>query len=163
MDLLSEKDFTDITVQDIADLMNVTRRTIYMRYGDKFDLMDRLVEVHIGELRDLYFLSEKVGLVEGTQTCFEYFEDNYSFFRTILGCKDTPYFRTHLLAFLTEVGVNERRRPRGQNSVLQNDVALNFLVSAYAGVIEWWINNGMPYPTHVIAEQVASFLAHNLS
>lgn len=40
IELMSEKSFDDITIQDIADRANVNRGTIYLHYLDKFDLLD---------------------------------------------------------------------------------------------------------------------------
>ncbi|WP_420832529.1 TetR/AcrR family transcriptional regulator [Paenibacillus periandrae] len=41
---MSEKNFDQITIQDISDRANVSRRTVYLRYMDKFDLLDKLIE-----------------------------------------------------------------------------------------------------------------------
>ena len=50
IELMTEKNFDDITIQDIADRANVNRGTIYLHYQDKFDLLDKLIETHINEL-----------------------------------------------------------------------------------------------------------------
>jgi AraC-like DNA-binding protein len=51
IELMSEKNFDQITLQEISDRANVSRRTIYLHYMDKFDLLDKLIEEHINELR----------------------------------------------------------------------------------------------------------------
>ena len=43
IELMSEKSFDDITIQDIADRANVNRGTIYLHYLDKFDLLDKIM------------------------------------------------------------------------------------------------------------------------
>ncbi len=53
IELMSEKNFDQITIQDISDRANVGRRTIYDHYMDKFDLLEKLIEEHINELRKL--------------------------------------------------------------------------------------------------------------
>jgi AcrR family transcriptional regulator len=82
IELMSEKSFDDITIQDIANRANVNRGTIYLHYVDKFDLLDKLIDDHINELRvmcesavemDLDFVDSNVGW-------FEYFESHYVFF-----------------------------------------------------------------------------------
>ena len=42
-DLLREKKFRDITVQDIADRADVNRATFYAHFQDKYDLLDQLL------------------------------------------------------------------------------------------------------------------------
>ena len=50
IELMTEKNFDDITIQDIADRANVNRGTIYLHYQDKFDLLDKVIEAHINEV-----------------------------------------------------------------------------------------------------------------
>lgn len=33
---------------------------------------------------------------------------------------------------------------------------VHFVASAYVGVVEWWLTNGMPYPPRVMADQVGT-------
>jgi AcrR family transcriptional regulator len=53
IELMSEKNFDDITIQDISDRANVSRGTIYLHYVDKYDLLDKLIGEHINEMREL--------------------------------------------------------------------------------------------------------------
>lgn len=48
---MMEKEFDQITIQDISDRADVSRRTIYLHYMDKFDLLDQLIKEHIDDLR----------------------------------------------------------------------------------------------------------------
>ncbi|HEX9012680.1 MAG TPA: TetR family transcriptional regulator [Anaerolineaceae bacterium] len=60
VDLMNEKGFQAITVQDIADRAEVNRATFYAHYEDKYDLLDRYVREGF---RD--WLSQKVSPQEG--------------------------------------------------------------------------------------------------
>lgn len=53
IELMSEKNFDEITIQDISDRANVSRGTIYLHYLDKYDLLDKLIEEHINEMREI--------------------------------------------------------------------------------------------------------------
>lgn len=46
----------------------------------------------------------------------------------------------------------------GKNTELVEDVMLQYAGTAYVGVIEWWIRNGMPYSPQVMATQVGTLL-----
>ena len=39
IELMTEKSFDNITIQDLSDRANVSRGTIYLHYLDKFDLL----------------------------------------------------------------------------------------------------------------------------
>jgi AcrR family transcriptional regulator len=162
IELMSEKNFDDITIQDIADRANVNRGTIYLHYSDKFDLLDKLIETHINELREICESASEMDFIESTVICFEYFESNYLFFSTMLASKGAPYFRSRFLEFLIEEFKNEVDTTKGKNYGLSEDVIVQFISTAYVGVLEWWLTNGMPYPAHVMAEQVGTLLERNL-
>ncbi len=100
--------------------------------------------------------------IDGTQICFEYFESNYLFFSTMLASKGAPSFRSRFLEFLIEEFKNEVDITKGKNFGLSEDVVLQFIVTSYVGVVEWWITNGMPFPPQVMSEQVGLLLERNL-
>jgi AcrR family transcriptional regulator len=162
IELMSEKDFDDITIQDISDSANVGRGTIYAHYVDKFDLLDKLIKTHINQLREIFVSTSEMDFIGGTLICLQYFESNYLFFSTMLSSKGTPSFRRRFLEFLIEEGMKDVDIITGKNIGLSQDVIVQFFGTAYVGVVEWWILNGMPYPPHVMAEQVGTLLERNL-
>ena len=44
IDLLAEKGFEKITINDISERANINRGTVYLHYVDKFDLLDKCTE-----------------------------------------------------------------------------------------------------------------------
>ncbi|MNY76521.1 hypothetical protein D3C86_2161330 [compost metagenome] len=50
----------------------------------------------------------------------------------------------------------------GKNAELTDEVLLQFSGTAYVGVIEWWIKNGMPHPPQAMARQVGVLLGRSL-
>jgi AcrR family transcriptional regulator len=162
IELMSEKSFDDITIQDISDRANVNRGTIYLHYVDKFDLLDKLIEEHINELREICESACEMEWRPATLIFFEYFERNYLFFSTMLASKGSPSFRTRFLEFLIEEFKDEVDTTNGKNYGLSEDVIVQFIGTAYVGVVEWWLSNGMPYPPHILAEQVGVLLERNL-
>jgi hypothetical protein len=91
-----------------------------------------------------------------------HFEQNYLFFSTMLASKGAPSFRTRLLAFFMEEFTDEIDTASGKNNDLSEDVIVQFTGTAYVGVMEWWLRNGMPYPPQVMAKQVGTILERSL-
>ncbi|WNQ12863.1 TetR/AcrR family transcriptional regulator [Paenibacillus aurantius] len=162
IELMSEKEFDDITIQDISDRANVSRGTIYLHYQDKFDLLDRLIAEHIKEMRDICESTSDMEYKDANLPWFEYLEKNHLFFSTMLKSKGAPSFRSQFLEFLIEEFQDEVNVKGGKNRGLNADVILQFIVTSYVGMVEWWIANGMPYSPHVMAEQVGILLERNL-
>lgn len=161
IELMSEKDFDDITMQEISDRANVNRKTIYLHYKDKYDLLDKLIEEHIHELRVICYPqspSDEVNI-----TWFEYFEKNKAFFTAFLASKGAPFFRSRLLEFVIEDIRNGWEMIEGKKNGLNEDIMVHFFAPAYVGLLEWWVSNGMPYPPSVMHKQVEFMLDSNLS
>lgn len=56
--LMTEKDFEKITINEIADLANVNRGTVYFHFSDKYDLLNYCIEAHLNELVESCHLNE---------------------------------------------------------------------------------------------------------
>ncbi|KWW22699.1 TetR family transcriptional regulator [Peribacillus simplex] len=162
IELMSEKNFDQITIQDISDRANVGRRTIYHHYLDKFDLLDKLIEEHINELRKLCRSASEMDFIDANLIWFEYFERNFLFFSTMLKSKGASAFRSQFLEFVMEelsvdVNINE-----GGNQGLSKEVVLRFFGSAVVGVVESYFTKDIPDPPQVVAEQLGLLLDRNL-
>ncbi|UPO90141.1 TetR-like C-terminal domain-containing protein [Niallia sp. Man26] len=160
IDLMSENSFDQITVQNIVDQADISRKTFYLHYLDKFDLIDKLIEEHIHELREICDSASEENEVV---SWFEYFRDNYLFFSMMLNSKGAPFFRKRFLEFVIEDIKNGWDITLdGKNLGLSEDVILQFFGAAYVQVVEWWFTNEMPYPPQVMEKQIEILLERNL-
>ncbi|MFD0050070.1 TetR/AcrR family transcriptional regulator [Actinomycetes bacterium NPDC127524] len=160
--LMSEKSFDDITIQDIADRADVNRGTIYLHYTDKYDLLDKMIEEHMDNLRELCQSAAEMTFQEGNYVWYEYFERNYLFFSTMLASKGAPSFRTRFLNLVIEEFKADVDTSQGKNKGLSEDVILQFFGSSVVGAVEWWFKNGKPLSASVMAEQTGILLDRNL-
>lgn len=162
IELMAEKDFDAVTIQDIADRADVSRGTVYLHYVDKYDLLDKLIEEHIHEMKRICETTAEMEYDEANLPWFEYIESHYQFFSTMMASKGARHFRTRFHEFLMEEFKDEVNVKEGKNQGLNEDVILQFIVSSYVGIVEWWITNGMPYPPEVMAQQIGILLERNL-
>ncbi|MET3696533.1 TetR family transcriptional regulator [Bacillus oleivorans] len=158
IELMAEKGFDSITIQDIADRANVNRGTIYLHYLDKFDLLDKIMEEHIINMRNFCESATEMDFIESTVHCMEYFESNYLFFSTMLASEGARYFRGRFLQFNIEEFKKDVDITKGKNDGQDEDVIVQFVANAYVGVVEWWLKNEMPYSPRVMAEKVGDLL-----
>ncbi|PVE72520.1 TetR/AcrR family transcriptional regulator [Priestia megaterium] len=161
-ELMTQKRFDDITIQDIADKANVNRGTIYLHYMDKYDLLDKMIEEHMNNLEELCHSAADMTFQEGNYVWFEYFETHHLFFSTMLESKGAHYFRSRFLDLVIQEYGPEVDTTEGENKGLRKEVVIQFFASAVVGTVEWWFKNGMHVPTDVIAEQTGILLDRNL-
>ncbi|WP_338786174.1 TetR/AcrR family transcriptional regulator [Metabacillus sp. FJAT-53654] len=165
IELMSEKKYDDITIQNISDRANVSRGTIYLHYLDKYDLLEKLIEEHIHKMEEICESTSALEFIDANLPWFEYLEQNYLFFSTMLASKKgAPYFRNKFHEFLIEEFKDEVdvTSSGGKNYELQEDIILQFIVTSYVGLVEWWLTNEMPYPAEEMAKQVGILLDRNI-
>lgn len=162
IELMAEKNLDEITMQDISERANVGRRTIYLHYLDKYDLLDKLIEGHINELRILCQSASDLSFTEGNLIWFEYFKRHEAFFSTMLTSKGAPLFRSRFLEFVSEELESDVDVTQGVNQGLSKELLLKFFGAAIVEIVEAWITNNLTEPTHVVAEQVGTLLDRNL-
>ena len=158
LELMSEKNFDNMTIQDISDRANINRATVYLHYLDKFDLLDKIMEEHITNMTNLCESESDLDWIESTVHCMEYLERNYLFFSTMLASEGAPYFRSRFVQHNIEEFKKDVDITNGKNLGQNEDVVVEFVANAYVGVVEWWLKNGMPYPPQEMAEKVGDLL-----
>jgi AcrR family transcriptional regulator len=161
LELMAEKSFDDITIQDLSDRANVSRGTIYLHYLDKYDLLDKLIKTHINELGDRCKAAADLDFADGSLIWTEYFEENYAFFSMMLVSKGAPYFRSRFLDCLIAEFKDEVDVTQGKNKGLNEEMLIRFVASAYVGVVEWWFVNERPISHRALAEQLGALLDRN--
>ncbi|MCL6489940.1 TetR/AcrR family transcriptional regulator [Alicyclobacillus mali (ex Roth et al. 2021)] len=156
--LMKEKDFDHITVQDITDRANVSRKTFYLHFLDKYDLLDRVIEDAIREMDEFGQCVCELDWVPATEHCFQYLADRYDFFGTMLTQAGAPYFRRRYVESCMTSFREEIRKVVGRHPLPEEDAILQFVVHAYVGTVEWWLQQGMPHSPRVMADRVGRML-----
>ena len=153
--LMAEKDFDQITINDIADRADVNRGTVYLHYTDKFDLLDQCIDTYLAQLlascvdNDNPDFPSKTSLIRA----FKYLEQNTFFYNALRANKGFPAFRTRLMAVLVS-SLNEQIDRSVINFDMNKEISVQFLASAISGIVEWWITSSMPYPAAEMADQL---------
>lgn len=163
LELFSEKELEQITINDISERANVNRGTVYLHYTDKYDLLDKCIEDHLNTLITFCGANEEDGgittSVRDLKSVFVYFEDNFMFFSAMIANERTSLFRERLLNFISS-NVKEKLSKQDSPNI---DIELNaqFVASAFVGIVEWWIRHRMPHSTEYMADQLWSAFARN--
>ncbi|AZN43791.1 TetR/AcrR family transcriptional regulator [Paenibacillus albus] len=158
IDLLAEKGFEKITINDIADRANINRGTVYLHYVDKFDLLDKCIEAYVELLLHYCANSTDTRLdARAFQSLFEYLEENFAIYKLLLSNEGVGFFRNRLYATIAET-VTEVVVVKSENSKLSHGVTTHFLTSGLIGVLEWWVHNSIPCSAQEATEQLMFLL-----
>jgi AcrR family transcriptional regulator len=164
LELFSEKDFQQLTINDISERANVNRGTVYLHYTDKYDLLDKCIEDHLNQLIAFCSLDENstgnTTLNNDLTPIFIYFEGNFTFFSSLFAHQRTFVFRERLLAFIT-LNVKKKLEMHNLDSKIDHELNAHFMASAFVGIVEWWIQHAMPHPPSFMADQLRRLFEKN--
>lgn len=161
LEMLLEEEFDSITIKDITERADLSRKTFYLHYIDKYDLLDVIVDEHLEKLREICDQKKEKGLIEGTIIWFDYFEQYKVFFASLFRGITTSVFRNKLLAFIMgEVDKKLESSTLHQN--IDRQIILKFLGTAVMGVLESYVLEEIEGDTETIAAQVGEMLKRNL-
>jgi AcrR family transcriptional regulator len=156
MELIVEQGFDNVTVQAIAARAQINRATFYRHYTDKFDLAARLTDLLFADVAAQLESSSADAPLANWQLLFEHVAHYAPFYRAMLGKGGIPGFpervretvEAQMTAFLPAWGFTETRLQ------MPLSLAVRYLAAAQVGLIQWWLENDMPYPP----EQAARYL-----
>jgi AcrR family transcriptional regulator len=167
MALIAERGFEPVTIQDITERATLNRATFYLHYRDKHELLTDLFETLIGDITPLpsgdTLLRSPYEVVPGIARVFEHFAEHADFYRSLLGNQGVLAFTARIREYIEDVGRKWLDTPNpGVDRLVEREIAINYLASAYLGVITWWLEHDMPYTSQEMAMQLMHLTAAGL-
>lgn len=159
LDMLIKNGFDKITVKEIAEKSNISRKTFYLHYIDKYDLLDSIVNQHLKELDIICELKKNKGYTEGTIIWFNYFDQHKVFFSALFASESTGSFRKQLLGFMMNQLSTKIKTVNPEKDI---ELLQKFLSMAVLGIIESFLLNEINASTERIARQVGELLEQNI-
>jgi AcrR family transcriptional regulator len=166
--LIQEKGFSTLTIQDIADEAIINRATFYLHYQDKYDLLEQVSHTFLQELMDVinfsFHIEKDEVNVERFQitlkSVFENIEKNRDFYQVMFGPNGVQDFSIKVEKFVFEKFEDKFKEMVGDLSKLNipSDFVLNFICSAYVGVVRWWIKEDFCYSPEYMAKLLAKLI-----
>ena len=153
IELIPERGYDAITVKDIADRATVNRATFYLHYRDKDDLLDRGFEEIWNDLtRSNPFPQAPGGRLsldathETVRLDFEHLSRHAAFYRVMIGRNGVAHFirRMEEHVYTTTEERLARLSAHRSPTDLPLEIVLQFIASAYVGLMQWWLEHDMP-------------------
>ena len=145
VDLIKEKRFDDITVQNVIDRAGVGRSTFYSHFRDKEDVFEQQWEQFIVRLAgEINWAKAGTGSFVPVRSLFQHLQEAQSFYRGLLRSgKIDAIFKSGIESLSHKIETALKRRvvkPRIPISILSN-----YLASELFALLKWWLDAGMPY------------------
>lgn len=146
IELIAERGYDTITIQDIADRANVGRTTFYQHYNSKDDLFMSCHEVIVGELHigPLHPLSRgeliSPELPEAMASAYRHLEERRAQLFPIFQGRDSQLILRQIRdRSAREIEANLRAIFSEAESVIPLDLLANYLAGAQIALMQWWL------------------------
>lgn len=161
MELIDEKRFEDITVEEIAARANVARPTFYSHFRDKEDLLlteiSDLVDERVEMLGNLPLAAWKVyqegesldsPVMEPLRLVFLHIHRNANLYRLVLSGEGAPRLTQRVGEIIANgvYGLLHTRLEQGQERfrmIVPVEFLASFFSGALLGSVSWWLESGL--------------------
>ncbi|EOT44034.1 TetR/AcrR family transcriptional regulator C-terminal domain-containing protein [Enterococcus dispar] len=161
-DLIMKNEIDTISIAMITEQANIGRKTFYLHYYDKYDLMDQIIAEYLEELglRCNQNKIKRLGFEASTLEWFTFLDENFSLFARLFQSKAATSFRNQFLVFVSE---QLRKKEKLAASKVSLAFKLQFLSYAVTGIIEEYITKDYRHKKQEVAKQLSIIVKQNLT
>ena len=151
--LLKEKGFNNITVSDITNVAKINRGTFYLHYVDKFDLLEKLENDSIKDLKEILF-NKNTHNASNPKELFpygvilealNYVKDNFEFVSAISAENGDPAFNDKFkneMIKLLKFRMRNTYKLKTLDLNISNDYIYEILTAVPIVIILMWVRKG---------------------
>lgn len=156
IELMTERDFKNISVKDITERADLNRGTFYNHYTDTYDLLQKMESDVLADFQDMidnFLCSSKNGsLMPILLPVIQYIEENVKIARILFenSASSDFVYRFHQLISDNGTAIFKKQYPGIDDVSLS--YFIEFITFGLTGVLRCWINNDMKESKEKIAE-----------
>ncbi|MCT4619588.1 MAG: TetR/AcrR family transcriptional regulator [Marinisporobacter sp.] len=175
LDLLKEKNYNKITIQDIAEEAIINRNTFYLHYLDKDDLLDQLTNECLNKLKESMNVSSNIETIdelgydefyEIIKKTFEAIEEDFDFYKVIMGDESIPYlslkFTNVIKNHMSQAGDKSDPLKTEDGNIDNRIIYVEYMAAGLIGVIRFWVNNKHKYSIEEISRIVINMYSKDI-
>jgi len=162
VELVSEKNLANLTIQDVTDEAGINRTTFYLHYSGLHELLEDCTRELFSQMRNEIYANkpwniqqDATGLEPFVESVFRHLEKHEKFYRAMLGKQGDPFFRGLFQELLSELIFEpiaheiDRTDPGDQL-----EMTFRFFSAGFTGIASWWLEKAMPISTEQAARQI---------
>ncbi len=176
VELTLEKEYKEITIQEITDRADIGYRTFFRHYSDKNDLLKDVLNKTMLELRELIapprvelFMNTEINISKLVDyaVIFRHVEEHADLYRVLLN-SDRSFVESIMAFAVQEIAADFNPKIEME---IPFDIIANHMVAATFAIVRWWIEEGMTIPaekmgqysTRLIAQPIREMIIQDLS
>lgn len=157
--LLEEKDISQITIKEICDRADINRTTFYAHYSDPYDLMHKIENELLDNVTS--YLSDHLGksldanIVTAVERIFEYIRENASMCKLLLSERGDINFQKRIMTLVYDTNMGNILS-RGKLTLEQAEYIHAFIITGCVGVVQKWLEEDMVQSSRQMSEMLVA-------
>lgn len=149
-ELMQEKKYSNITVQDIIDRADIGRSTFYAHFSTRDELLSQCIENIFDALNqhvaNSFEHSDQKTRILPIAELFDHVKENKRLIRGLMSVENTEvlpivqsYWNKQIALYLAQ------KTPAGRSPKVPPEILKNHISSAMIGLLRWWVENDNSY------------------
>jgi AcrR family transcriptional regulator len=157
IDLISERGYDAVTIQDIVDRANVGRTTFYLHYSSKDELLMGCHKAVVSEFHSFHPRAREDLLSPeappGMISAYRHLLDARALLYPIFQGKDAPLILRRIRdRSAKEIEVSLCAAFAEADSAIPFDLLANYLAGAQIALVQWWLEKRQPHRPENLAQ-----------
>ncbi|KQU13220.1 TetR family transcriptional regulator [Bacillus sp. Leaf49] len=169
--LLKEKEWGKISVQDLTNKAGIHRTTFYQHYEDKFDLAQQVMDEMFDVMKTAIFAPVHESEWKSDHAAYVYIyrfyqhlQEHEEEYQILLKRGRELNIHQTASAFFEEsftLGLEEVTGSTPDPQHVPLEMQKQFVISAYVGTAEWWLRKGRPYSPDFMASSMIQLIENH--
>ncbi|MDZ5712810.1 TetR/AcrR family transcriptional regulator [Jeotgalibacillus haloalkalitolerans] len=163
--LLGSKPISSVTVKEICAIANINRSTFYTHYQDHFDLLHKIEEEIVEDMRrylQRYTTELDEEALKITEKILDYMIEHKDIIQALLSQNGSSAFEKKVMELTRLYMMNNLMNDNGIRQA-ESKYLSTFVVSGAIHVIKEWLANDLDQPSQELAVLINSFVNEGLS
>lgn len=158
VELISEKEYDEITIQEITERADIGHRTFYRHYAGKDELLIDVMKAALSGFQDFLVLPTSSLLTSGksddiprenAHRLFEYVDENEELFRVLF--QGRPIIYQSMLDQARQSAINLLHEVMDEHdSPIPFRIMANYLTTSTIELMKLWLEDGKPYSVDIM-------------
>lgn len=149
--LVTQKKFSEISIQEITDAADMNRSTFYLHFQSKEELLLAALVARFDELVSSFGEISETRTIWQTpeidRAVFEHVADHAAIYKALLDDPNLGLVIHAIIGYIADFNERTIRAslPAGQAAPFPVEILAQHIAGSLYALIHWWVHNDMPY------------------
>ena len=163
IELLQEKDINKITISELCAKCDINRATFYRYYLDIYDLLEKIEQELIDELKELLLTYKNYSIKDLIKEYLKVVLENKNLIKVLFTNSKNLYFLNGFIEFFYENCKSKLFDVVSNQSENEKTIGSIFVVNGTLGIINYWVQNDFEEDIESLSDTINKISYYGLS